>query len=359
MRVSCKECGREFDLPVEKLPKERRFVLPCPVCQGSMPVDTRTQKGKPKQRVGGVRLKPIAAARQTSSDDLRGDGLRERVLASIDDLPPMPEVIFRAREVMTNQRSSFDDLAAVLETDPAIVSKVLRLANSAYYGLSGQISSVQQATVYLGHKTLAEVITVAGTSSLLGVSLDGYGMAAGQLWAHSLAVAYGSRMIAEKRCPELADSAFSAGLMHDIGKLILAPFIEPRREEFITLRENSKLPHQAERTLLGVTHAEIASDVCRHWCIPRDLARAIRNHHEPPLIGKDRMSAVVYVANGIAHMTGLGREEEERFVFNSEVLRLLGYPFDPAKRDDLIYNTVVDVINAVNSVLEGENEEDD
>ena len=104
------------------------------------------------------------------------------------DLPLMPQTVLKAREIMADPNSDFKELSELLKTDQAIATKILRLANSSYYGLSGKVSSVQRAAVVLGHKTIGELITMGGASSLLGNRLEGYGLDAGALWKHSLAV---------------------------------------------------------------------------------------------------------------------------------------------------------------------------
>jgi HD-like signal output (HDOD) protein len=122
----------------------------------------------------------------------------------------MPQVAQKAREVIANPASSFKDLAEVVETDQAIVTRILKIANSPFYGLSGKVSSVQHASVVLGMKTLMEVLTLACSSEILGRTLPGYDLDAGDLWKHSMAVASASQIIARRINPSLEQDAFSA-----------------------------------------------------------------------------------------------------------------------------------------------------
>jgi HD-like signal output (HDOD) protein len=219
----------------------------------------------------------------------------------------MPQVIQKAREVMADPNSSFKDLAIIFVTDQAIATRVLKLSNSAYYGLSKKVSSIQQASVVLGHKTLAEIITMLSTSDMLGGSLKGYGLDAGALWQHSLAVAFGSRIIAKKSYPEATDDAFAAGLIHDSGKLVLDAFVLEKKEEFenyMASDHDSFLV--AEKAILGLDHAEIASEVCQKWNVPEDVAVAIRYHHHPEENNDSTLAKILHVADGIAMMSGLG-----------------------------------------------------
>ena len=144
----------------------------------------------------------------------------------------MPQVMIKAREVMNNPKSNFKELADILEVDQAMAARVLKLSNSAYYGLAGKVSSVQHASVLLGYKTLGELVSMAGSSNLLGKTLEGYKLDSGDLWGHSLTVAFGSRLIASKKKPDMENDAFAAGLIHDAGKLVLDAYIYERRDLF-------------------------------------------------------------------------------------------------------------------------------
>ena len=137
----------------------------------------------------------------------------------------MPQVMFKARELMNDPTSSFKALADILEKDQAMATRVLRLSNSAYYGLAGKVTSVQHAAVLLGYKTVGEVVAMATSSKLLGDSLEGYKLDSGDLWKHSLAVAIASRLIAARTNKDLENDAFAAGLIHDAGKIVLNKYV--------------------------------------------------------------------------------------------------------------------------------------
>jgi HD-like signal output (HDOD) protein len=137
---------------------------------------------------------------------------------------------------MADTSSTFKELGEVIETDQAIAGRVLKLANSAYYGLRGMVSSIHQASVVLGFEALGELITAVGVAGLIDNILEGYGLESGSLWQHSLAVAFGSRIIARKKIPKIENSAFSAGLLHDAGKIILDEYVLEKEEEFDLLR---------------------------------------------------------------------------------------------------------------------------
>jgi len=210
MKIRCPHCSKEYTIPDERLKALTSVVtIPCPSCRGGIDIS-------PGQGRDPSASEPLAA-----EGEERGSSLKERILGSLKDLPPMPQVAQKAREVMAKPTSSFSDLAKVIEADQAIVTRILKIANSPYYGLSGKVSSVRHAAVVLGSKTLMEMLNLACSSEILGQTLAGYDLEAGDLWTHSLGVAAGSQILARRVKPELEQDAFSAGLIHDAGKIIL------------------------------------------------------------------------------------------------------------------------------------------
>jgi len=219
----------------------------------------------------------------------------------------MPRTAIKAREIMADPMSGFKELAELFEADQALAAKILKMANSSYYGMRGRVSSIQKASVVLGHNALGELITLGGASSLLGNRLEGYGLDAGDLWKHSLAVAFGSRIIAGKIKPALSGDAFTSGLLHDSGKLILDQYIAERWEVFERFMSDGQRTFlDAEKEILELDHPEIASEVCVAWHIPRHLAIAIRCHHYPSLSQGSELAYIVHVADATVLMTGIG-----------------------------------------------------
>ncbi len=297
MKIQCATCKKEYEIPEERIRKHGVHVrFPCPSCKATIEIDLRSQA----QTDGGG-----GAASQ--SDLPSGDVLKKRILRTVSDLPPMPQVAQKARQLTMDESSSFQDLAKIIETDQAIATRVLKISNSSYYGQMGKVTSIQHASVVLGMKTLNELLTMACAGSLLGRELTGYGQSSGDLWSHSLAVAGCARLIAEKKKPELVDDAFSAGLIHDCGKLILDKYIAERKELFEQFMQTQQKSFTvAEHEVLGFDHAQIASEVCEKWQIPKNITRAIACHHNPSSAGNDDLAFIIHAADSIALMSGIG-----------------------------------------------------
>jgi putative nucleotidyltransferase with HDIG domain len=312
----------EYEFPDERLPANKKVImLPCPNCKGIIAI--RPDKSKSSvpsskdEAKGGDENIPVG---ESPAD---GTALKEKILRSLKDLPPMPQVAQKAREVMAKPSSSFSDLAKVIETDQAIVTRILKIANSPYYGLSGKVSSVQHAAVILGSKTLMEMLNLACSTEILGKTLTGYNLDAGDLWVHSLAVAAGSQIIAKRVSPELEQDAFSAGLIHDVGKLILDPYIQERKDTFQAfVDEGNETFLNAEKHILGFDHAELAAEACRKWQIPSKIAAAIRYHHDP--VKDDILSFIVHTADAVAMMSGIGSGLDGMlYTLNPEAMKVL------------------------------------
>jgi HD-like signal output (HDOD) protein len=315
MRVECLKCHKVFDIPDERLPMGKQIAFSCPDCNGTIELDL-TWKSR----------KDHAPALSSDKKLPKGEALKKKILRTVKNLPPMPQTVLKAREIMANPNSDFKELGELLETDQAIAAKVLKLANSSYYGLSGKVSSIQHASVVLGHKALGELITMGGTASILGKTLEGYGLDSGALWKHSLGVAFGSRIIANRRSPALSNDAFVSGLIHDAGKLILDQHILERKElfqEFMADGRQSFLA--AEKQILEFDHSEIASEVCKNWNIPQALATAIKYHHYPSRSQGDELAYIVHMADAITMMTGLGLGVDGMlYEVDNEAMNVLG-----------------------------------
>ncbi|MGD9162523.1 MAG: HDOD domain-containing protein [Desulfobacteraceae bacterium] len=315
MKVECSTCKVQFNIPDERLPRGKKIAFPCPRCKGIIELDLSVQEGLE------------TAQNDISQEDfLKGEALKKKILRSVKDLPPMPQTVIKAREIMSDPNSDFKSLADLFETDQAIATKVLKLANSPYYGMGGKVSSIQHASVVLGHKTLGELITMGGTSSLLGKSLDGYGLDAGALWKHSLAVAFGAKMIAEMKEPSLINDAFTAGLIHDAGKLILDKYVAERWQLIEDFMGNEGVTFlDAEKSVLELDHSEAAYEVCGVWNIPKALTIAIRYHHHPARSHENMLAYIIHIADVIAMMTGLGLGIDSTFyVMDDRAMEFVG-----------------------------------
>ena len=238
--------------------------------------------------------------------------LKKKIKKAVKDLPPMPTVVIKIQQLLFDPNSTAQQVADFIERDQAIAAKVLKMANSTYYGMSGKVSSVHHAAVILGFKALGELCTIAAFSDFMGNKLPGYGYLSDELWKHSLAVAGAAKLIAEKINPQIIHEALTAGLIHDIGKLILDPYVLEQRETFDEfMQDGNQTFLEAEKQILGFDHAEIAAEICTHWKFPESLTQAIQYHHHPSRSHGNEMAFILHLADYIAVLSGSGYDLDE------------------------------------------------
>lgn len=210
--------------------------------------------------------------------------MRELTISSIvnrvNQLPETPQIAFKVIRLLNDPDFEMDDLADVLSTDQALTAKLLKLCNSAYYGLSRKVTTVTEAIMVLGINTVKSIVLAVTTKNSMNRGLMGYRMESGELWQHSLNNAEVCRFLATKIDYYEPEEAFIAGLLHDVGKIILNEHALPEiyKATNLHLDENISLD-QAERTILSFDHAAIGAALAEKWNFPIVLVEAIRNHH--------------------------------------------------------------------------------
>ncbi len=237
-----------------------------------------------------------------------GRELIRKIISTTTSLPAMPEVMIKVQKLTKHPGTSPAQLAKIIETDPALVAGILKVANSAYYGFRGKVSTIQHASALFGTRRLGELITAMSAGGVLGKAMDGYGLKAGDLWRHSIAVAATAGEIASKMGGETLDDAYIAGLLHDMGKIILDPFVRKRKVLFdhYFASHPEKTVQDAEHDILGFDHAVIAALLCDKWNLPRSISFGIRHHHQPSSAGDHQLAHIVHLADHVAIQAGMG-----------------------------------------------------
>lgn len=237
-----------------------------------------------------------------------GRELIRKIISNTESLPAMPEVMIKVEQMLKHPRTSPAQLAKIIETDPSMVAGILKVANSAYYGFRGKVSTIQHASALFGTRRLAELITAMSAGGVLGKAMEGYGIKAGDLWRHSIAVACTAGEIAAAIGSDALDSAYMAGLLHDMGKIILDPYVRERKVLFdhYFSTHPEKTVQDAERDIVGFDHALIAAILCEKWNLPRSISFGIRHHHQPSSADGHQLSHIVHLADYITIQAGLG-----------------------------------------------------
>ena len=206
----------------------------------------------------------------------------KEILDSINNLPVLSEVVNRSIVMLNDPNCSIRDLTELISKDQSITAKIIKMANSAFYGYPRQICTLSEAIVILGFRTIRSLLVTASASTHLNGSIDGYMIAKGELWKHSYAVAFVSGLISKLIGKADPDEAFTVGILHDIGKLILGNFLKGSYGEVVELANESKINFAiAEERVLGIHHAEVGGIILDKWNFPRFMAVAVRKHHHP------------------------------------------------------------------------------
>ena len=220
-------------------------------------------------------------------------------------------VASRLLEISGDQDHSVMDVGRIVENDAFLTSRVLRVANSAAFSPIEPIQTVSKAVAYLGEKMLIGIAIGSGSAKVFKTALDGYESKAGELWEHSLRTAIASRELAEYAVEDLASNiAFTAGLLHDIGKSVISEFLEGNARNLTALCDEGSVEDflAAERSAIGTDHAQVGYELANHWRLPPTLCAAIRYHHHP-WKGEEELRTLLYavhLGDIVAMLGGVG-----------------------------------------------------
>ena len=230
------------------------------------------------------------------------------IVHRVDELPALPHVTYRVLTLTSDPKTSIPELAETITNDQVLTAKVLRLANSAYYGYARRIFSISEALVILGFSTVRNLVLAASVYNVMDQEFPGYVLPKGDLWNHSMSTALLARVLAKKVKFEINDKAFTAGLLHDIGKIILNTYMKERFAEVLETVNSGHLPFsEAEQKILGFDHAMVGAKVAEKWNLPDELVEAIANHHHPAKSKVNpKLTSIVHVADAASMSMGIG-----------------------------------------------------
>ena len=248
----------------------------------------------------------------------------DKLIQQVGDLPPLPQIAQKTLGLLRNPESNMADIASYIAMDQMMTSRVLSWANSAYYGLPSTVTTVHQATMYLGQVTVRSIVLTACVSTYLSRSLPGYRMERGDMWKHSIGVAAGARLLTSQFGKGVAEDAYFAGLLCDIGKLAFEFVL---RDVDFDLPEFKDLPFdQIESQVFGVNHAELGGLIAKKWMLPESVIHIITNHHQPEkaLPKEQIVTAAVHVSDLLMMMSGIGKGVDTmRYKTNSSAFTTL------------------------------------
>jgi putative nucleotidyltransferase with HDIG domain len=210
----------------------------------------------------------------------------------------MPGAGARMLALLQEQDTKVSEIEEILRYDPGLTANVLKLANSAYFGVPSKIGSLKQAVTLLGMKRLTQLVVASCVSALMDKSVAGYDLPAGDLWRHSVAVSIACETMVKDQKRNNHIDVFTPALLHDIGKLVLGSFVSEELEAIQQIAGKGIPFVVAENMVLGTDHAEIGARILKRWNLPAEVINAVRWHHDPDSADAcDFQMDVVYLAN--------------------------------------------------------------
>ena len=235
-------------------------------------------------------------------------------IAEISHIATLPEITLKIIELVEDPTSTAQDLHNIIANDPALCSRILKVVNSAFYGLPRQIGSINRAIVLLGLNAVKNIAIAASLTKLFRGGELCARFSAKDLWIHSIATAAGAKIVCDELKLNLSDEAFLGGLIHDIGIMVE---VQSMRHELLQVFEEMTFDsdgaptsdmREVEERVLGADHEAFGSGLCEAWKFPKSFTCVTRHHHAPLELPPDSrtLAAIVYVADRISAVCGYG-----------------------------------------------------
>jgi HD-like signal output (HDOD) protein len=245
----------------------------------------------------------------------------EELIKDINTLVSFPVVGIRVNEMVNNPNVSASEIGKVIGQDPALTARLLRIANSAAFGLAAQVSTVSRAVTVIGNKLIRDLVLATSTiNAFEGIPNELVSME--NFWRHSLLCGLAARILAERRHMKNTETLFIAGMLHDVGQLVIFRKMPKQAKEALLLSiegpEDFAL-HNAERQIFGFDHAQVGAALLRHWNFPPLLVECAEYHHAPTKAKNFPVeAALVHIANSVAQLAEIDSVQEEHALLTED-----------------------------------------
>ncbi len=277
----------------------------------------------------------------------------ETIINNLDQLPSIPEVASKLINMVSDPNVSFKLIAEEISKDQAMTTNLLKLCNSAYFSKGKEISSVDRAIVTLGLKEVKDIVMVVATKPVLDRFVIGYDLAKGDLWKHGIVVGNMGKNIAIKIGEKMiADVVFTGGIIHNVGKVVLALFVQSTYKEILSTVETKQCTFsEAEKEIMGYSHQEVGERILSKWQFPPVLKSIVRYYQNPEGAPKEHIKevSIVHLANVLSLMAGIGVGSDGLFhQINGKALEVTG--LTEADLEEL-FSRVPETINQVRELI--------
>ena len=245
----------------------------------------------------------------------------KNIASLLKSFPSMPGAAVKLLALIDDPDVSVSQIEDILRKDAGLTANILKLANSAYFGIPSKVGSVRQAVLILGLKRLIQMVIASCVGAIMDKPVPGYDLPPGELWRHAIAVSVAAEGLVKELGIGANEEIFTAALLHDVGKLVLGRFVQEDYERIEAALEEDVSFETAEELVLGTNHADIGAQILTQWSLPEDIVNAVRWHHKPEAAEKDdTMLDIVHVANVLCLMIGIGAGRDALQVTPSKVV---------------------------------------
>ncbi len=252
----------------------------------------------------------------------------QELIKEIKNLTPIPQITNQIMATVENPNASLSDVADIILYDPMTTANILRVCNSAYFGLSRKVESVHDAVALLGLEQVLDIVLLKSGAANLKKKQEGYGLDEGDLWRYSVSSALIARELAQKKQLPSTQLVFTSALLKDIGKVILNRFVGDSFAKINDLVQNQGLSFkEAEKKVIGADHAELGGLVASNWKFSEKMVYIIQNHHlSDDRARSDLETCLVYLSDIICMMMGIGVGSDGlAYRFYDQVIKDLGF----------------------------------
>jgi HD-like signal output (HDOD) protein len=274
----------------------------------------------------------------------------ESIIEAIDHLEPVSDVAGKVMALLDDPDCGMSDLADIIRHEPALTANVLKLANSAYFGLPGKMHDPNQAIVYLGMTQVVDLVLLASCSEIFRGAHGGYGLNTGELWRSAVSAAILATDLAEIKGLKQASIYFTGALLRDIGKVILDQHVKLAVEPIMNRVKTQAITFtEAERQVLGFDHSQVGAMVAKNWHFPIPLQCIIEYCHRPlEAEGCFLEAAIVHMADSLCRQMEIGLGiDDPSYPEDNRIARSVGLHASQIQGVIDGFSTKMDRINAL------------
>ena len=232
---------------------------------------------------------------------------KKKIISSLKEFPSMPGAASELLSIIDDPKVAASQIEDVLRYDPGLTANILKLSNSAYFGLSNEVGSVRKAVVLLGLNRVIQIVMTSCLNALMAADVKGYDLPPGELRRHSIAVSVAAELLVKELKIDAPEETFTVALLHDVGKIALSDVLKENLEA-LEIKSSEGMPFlSAENEVLGTNHAEIGAQILTTWSLPENIVNAVRWHHDPDSAEKSHVLIdIVHIADVLCLMIGIG-----------------------------------------------------